>query len=383
MPFLVALAIVAVSVIAITYKTYMGYGEYPWYMKLGVLVLLVFSMAAPFVSYILHHNFPNSFISGYTKWFYFLFGFVFILFLITLLRDVIWTIVDVIRRVPLSELKDSALLQKANIWTFIISLLICFYGYYEAEKQADVVTYAISSPKIKTASRVVMLSDLHLDIDAPVKYVKELVKRVNDLKPDAIVLVGDIIDNKPLRLEEQMKELQKLKAKEGVYVVLGNHEFYNSAFDWGLQFAQMKFNFLNNYGLKVKDSGLYIAGIPDINSAKDAKMPIKIDNALYFASKDSYVIMLSHAPLVAEGINKDNVDLILSAHTHGGQVFPFHYFSKQSNQGRLAGFYDIDGVKMYVSRGTRYWGVPMRIFAPSEITVFDFKPEKTDGQASK
>lgn len=382
MPFLLALAVVAISVIAITYKTYVGYGEYPWYVKLGVLVILILGMLAPIISYVLHSQFPNSWISGYTKFFYLLFGFIFILFLVTLLRDVIWGGINFARHISFEEMKNPIVLQKANIWTVVICLFICLYGYYEAEKQANIVTYEISSPKIKKETKVVMLSDLHLDIDAPVKYVEKLVKRVNDLNPDAIVLVGDLVDNKPFRLVGQMKALQNLKAKDGVYFVLGNHEFYHSAFDWGIQLSQMKFNFLNNYGMKVDDSGLYIAGIPDINAATASKMPIKVENALHFAPEGSYVIMLSHAPLVAEGINKDNVDLILSAHTHGGQVFPFHYFSKQSNEGRLAGFYDIDGVKMYVSRGTRYWGIPMRILAPSEITVFDFKPEKKDGQPS-
>ena len=105
-------------------------------------------------------------------------------------------------------------------------------------------------------------------------------------------------------------------------------------------------------------------------------MKVIAESALFNASTDDYVIMLSHTPKVASGLTKDNTDLILSGHTHGGQIFPFHFFTKRSNEGRLAGFYDVDGIKMYISRGTRYWGPPMRIGAPSEITVFNFSPKK-------
>lgn len=82
----------------------------------------------------------------------------------------------------------------------------------------------------------------------------------------------------------------------------------------------------------------------------------KSKNALYKAEKEDYVIMLSHTPKLAEGVTAENVDLQLSGHTHGGQIYPFHYFTEIANDGVLAGFYNKNGVQMYVSRGTRYWG---------------------------
>ena len=138
--------------------------------------------------------------------------------------------------------------------------------------------------------------------------------------------------------------------------------------------TRMGFEFLHYYGEKLSDTGIYIAGIPDINAAEWFKKPVKAKNALYKAEKEDYVIMLSHTPKLAEGVTAENVDLQLSGHTHGGQIYPFHYFTEIANDGVLAGFYNKNGVQMYVSRGTRYWGPPMRIFAPSEITVFNFSP---------
>lgn len=375
MPIILAYIIVALAILAITYKTYVGYGTHRWYIKLGTFVILLLGLAAPAICFTLFNS-PSPNIQLANKYLYLLFGFVVLLFVITFTRDILWSIIDVIRRKSLKDMTDTDKLQKANIITIIVCLLLCAYGYYEAEKDTPFVNYEISSPKIKKPTKLVMISDLHINTDVPVEYVQNLVKRVNALNPDAIVLVGDIVDSLPDNLTSQMKELAKLKAKENVFITLGNHEFYHGGLSWGIAYGRMGFEFLSNYGEKLDDTGIYIAGIPDINTADAAGMRVKIENALYFAEKNNYVILLSHTPKLLEGVNKNNVDLQLSAHTHGGQVFPFHYFVKQANEGRIAGFYNVDGVKMYITRGTRYWGIPMRLLAPSEITIFNFKPGK-------
>ncbi len=380
MPFEIAFAIISIAIIAITYKTYMGYGDYPWYVKLSFFFLLIFSICAPFICFFLKRTAAADSLVYLAKPLYFMFGFVFFLFVITFLRDTIWTVVDVIRRTPIEEIKHPKYLSEVNLITFIACLVLCFYGVYEAEKDANIVTYEIASKKITQPTKVVLLADLHIDTDVSPNYVTHLVNRVNALKPDAVVIAGDIVDNRPIKLEKQIDELGKLEPQGKVYFVLGNHEFYSGALEWGVALAKLGFQFLNNYGLRLDDTGIYIAGIPDINSVQNTRMKIKVDNALYNAKEDDYRIMLSHTPKITEGMNKDNIDLILSGHTHGGQMFPFHFFAKQANEGRLAGFYDIEGIKMYITRGTRYWGPPMRILAPSEITVFNFVPEEINAE---
>lgn len=381
MPAMLAFIIIAVSVIAITYKTYMGYGEYGLTAKISFFLFLVLGWAAPFIGFTLRYNDPSGELIYLTKALYFLFGFVFFLFVVTILRDTIWVIIDLIRRAPVEEMKNPPLLKKINILTVIFCFFVCIYAVYEAEKDAAIKTYDISSPKIKETTKVVMMSDLHIDVDMKPENVKNIVERVNALQPDAIVLVGDIIDNTTKNLYKQMEELKNLKAKYGTYVTLGNHEFYIGAMDWGMKFASIGMAFLNNYGAKLGETGVYIAGIPDINAAKNHKMPINFDNALYNAEKNDYVILLSHTPKILEEMPKDRIDLMLSGHTHGGQIFPFHFFVEQANEGILAGFYNRNGINMYVSRGTRYWGPPMRLFAPSEITVFNLKPQKAADNA--
>ena len=98
-----------------------------------------------------------------------------------------------------------------------------------------------------------------------------------------------------------------------------------------------------------------------------------VDNS----SEEQYKILLSHTPnFQKEMITKDQFDLVLAGHTHGGQIFPFHLLAKPANDNFLAGLYDVNGSQMYVSRGTGYWGPPLRLFAPSEITVFKLLPQK-------
>ncbi len=376
MPAIVAFMIVAIAVIAITYKTYVGYGKHFWYTKLFVFLFLILAWCAPFIVFLLKNQLP-SFTSAYViKGLYFIFGFAFFLFVITFVRDAIWMIVDLIKKTPMKDIKNPPCLGKVNVYTIIITFLICIYGVFEAEKLPQVKTYDIVSPKIKENTKVVMLSDLHIDTHVSSKDVRDIVNQVNELKPDAIVLVGDIVDNSPNALNEQMIELKKLSSKYGVYVALGNHEFYVGLMDWILGFGHMGFEIMANLGMKIGDTGLYIAGLPDINAAQNSKMKISVESALYGANKSDFVMMLSHTPKVAEGITKDNTDIILSGHTHGGQIFPFHYFTKKANEGKLAGFYNVNGVKMYISRGARYWGPPMRIGSPSEITVFNLIAEK-------
>lgn len=373
MPADIAFLIVAVAVIAITYKTYVGYGNYGWGIKLGFLLFLLVGWSAPFMGFALRRMDLGGWLVHLTDVLYFLFGYVFFLFIVSFIRDTVWMVADLVRRIPINEMKDAILLQKVNLYTLAFALLFCLYGVFEAEKIPAVRTYDISSPKIKENTRLVMLSDLHIDVDTSPKTIEKIVNRVKELRPDAVVIVGDTVDNTPAKLYPQMQELKKLEEDSMVYIVLGNHEFYAGARDWAMAFSALGFRFLNNYGDKVGNTGIYLAGIPDINAAQRVNMPIKTKNALYKAEKDDFVIMLSHTPKIAEGLTSENVDLQLSGHTHGGQIYPFHYFVAAANDGVLSGFYNKNGIKMYVSRGTRYWGPPMRIFAPAEITVFNLK----------
>ena len=171
--------------------------------------------------------------------------------------------------------------------------------------------------------------------------------------------------------------LEELQSKYGIFAVFGNHEFYNGLMPWQFKFGKMGWSALFNYGLPVKDTELYVGGVPDVSIARGSPFfKIDVDRTLENSSDGQYKILLSHTPrFQKEMITKAQYDLQLSGHTHGGQIFPFHLLVKQANK-YLAGLYDVNDTKLYLSRGAGYWGPPMRLFAPSEITVIRLKPEK-------
>ena len=147
-------------------------------------------------------------------------------------------------------------------------------------------------------------------------------------------------------------------------------------------FKNIGYKVLYNYGEYLPGFNLYIAGVPD--SRTTAIGPYTLRPNLYDAmsgSKDGqYKLLLSHSPDYAAGLYNRAVDLILSGHTHGGQIFPFHLLVKKVNK-FLSGEYDVRGMKLYVSNGYGYWGPSMRLFAPSELTLIHLVPapaEKTE-----
>ena len=138
------------------------------------------------------------------------------------------------------------------------------------------------------------------------------------------------------------------------------------------QFQQMGFNLLSENGQQIEETGLYLAGIPDNPSNRQKKdYPQILQNSL----PNMYKILLAHNPSLAKDYLKLGFDLQLSAHTHGGQIFPFHILVKVANK-YLSGKYNIDGKVLYISNGAGYWGPPMRLFAPSDITLITLKPKK-------
>ena len=377
--FVVASLIVAIAGSMVTIKTLVGYNQFSLWFKLSVAGLVVVGWLAPILTHFLRrgYEFLGAAYPYIYNFLYLLFGLAFILLILLLVRDFIWVGGWKLSRLwsdsQFLDPYNPRLIARANLLFVVLSMVVCGWAVWEAVKIPEVKTVSFSSEKLDREYRLVMLSDLHINRATPLLRIRQLVNDINMLNPDVIVLTGDTIDDNVVLIEEHLKALKELSAPFGVYSIMGNHEFYAGARDWAMAFSALGFRFLNNYGDKIGNTGIYLAGIPDINAAQRVNMPIKTKNALYKAEKDDFVIMLSHTPKIAEGLTSENVDLQLSGHTHGGQIYPFHYFVAAANDGVLSGFYNKNGIKMYVSRGTRYWGPPMRIFAPAEITVFNLK----------
>ena len=224
--------------------------------------------------------------------------------------------------------------------------------------------------------RIVQLSDIHVGPTIGKDFIEELVARTNALQPDLVAITGDLVDGSVEELAMHVAPLAKLRAKDGVFFVTGNHEYYSGADAWIAHLATLGVKVLRNERVAIGagSTSFDLAGIDDwtahqFGNGHGADLP----RALAGRDKERALVLLAHQPKAILEAASLGVDLQLSGHTHGGQLFPFNYLVKLQ-QPYVAGLYDHEGAKIYVSQGTGYWGPPMRLGAPAEITHIELIP---------
>ena len=379
--------IIAVAATAITIKTLVGYIELHFSIKLLISLFVILSWFAPaIVGGIRSSSWGDTTAFTYfSAVAYFLFGAAFILLVLLLFRDFLWfgayEIAKLLKLAKASALNpsDYQKLNLANIYTICLTFVLSFYACYEALRVPSVKEITLTSPKIKQAYTIVQLSDIHVNRTTSIAHLQKLVDKVNALNPDVILLTGDIGDDDAEHSAYIAQKLAHLESRYGRFVVMGNHEGYRRYRHWGHLFESLGMKVLYNDGTSLGDSNIFIAGITDPSFAHwDKKMAPDIPKALEEALPTQYRILMSHSPLPYGkeriGDFSNLFDLQISGHTHGGQIFPFHFLVKMANE-YLAGLYPQGKALIYVSRGTGYWGPPMRLFAPSEITLFKIIPD--------
>lgn len=375
--FIIAFIIIATACSVISVKTLVGYSDMNLVGKLFVAALVIIGWFAPLlISCAQHFDFLplNLFkvlsFAGYT-----LFGLIFIIFCLLMLRDIIWYgIYGSARLIGIDSWslnpKNISVLGYANILVVLLGLLLGGYAMYEGVKVPDINYITVNSPLLNKNLRLVQLSDTHINRTTPLSRVRRIVDLVNNLSPDVIVLTGDIVDDDSTVLDEQLAVLSNLSAPYGVYAVIGNHEFMYGIYAWIYQYKKLGFNVLLNQGETVAND-IFISGIPDAFTAIfSPNLNINLTKSLEGSHPKQFRILLSHTPEVVNSISSFNYQLMLAGHTHGGQIFPFHLFVKKANQ-YLSGDYLVNGIKLHVSPGAGTWGPSMRLLAPSEIAVID------------
>jgi predicted MPP superfamily phosphohydrolase len=217
--------------------------------------------------------------------------------------------------------------------------------------------------------RIVQISDLHAGYTITAAYVAEIVNQANALKPDLIVLTGDIVDGPQHVVDNMLAPLAGLRARYGVMAVTGNHEYY-----WDVELTLAAFRrigvdvLLNEHRIvRHRDATLVVAGIVDPMAidVHAAQVP-DLAAALRGAPEGATRLLLAHQPRTASAALANGVDLQLSGHLHGGQCFPWSWLIR-AFEPYVAGLYRIDTLRLYVSRGTGYLNPPNRLGCPSEI----------------
>lgn len=384
MYFIVAALVIIVSCSVITIRVLTAYSGFFWGWKLLISSLVILGWTAPLIigavrRYSLFGGMAFNFLSGFL---YSLFGMAFILFCFLMLRDFLWFAVYKLavwsgHDIPGLNPMNVKSLNWANLLTVILSFAVSAYALYEGVKTPRLNEITLTSSKISRPAEIVLLNDLHVDRTTPLSRIQALIAEINGLHPDAVIIAGDWVDDQASAMVPQIAALSELKAPHGVYIVLGNHEFYNGLADWLQEFPRMGYKLLYNEGVALPEYGIYIAGIPDSHSAKGLSGALKVDiyKALQASAPEDFRILLSHSPDFIDSLYRGAVDLVVSGHTHGGQIFPFHWLVKKAN-GYLAGLYNVKDMNLYVSRGAGTWGPSMRLLAPAEITLIKLNPKK-------
>lgn len=228
-------------------------------------------------------------------------------------------------------------------------------------------------PRALDGYTIALLTDIHIGPVLGGHYLRQLVEQTNRLKPDLIAIGGDVVDGMVQEIGSQVAELRRLSARDGVFFVTGNHEYYSDHGAWIRFFEGLGITVLQNQHATVGDSAggarFDLAGVTDRMGARFQRAP---DAAAATRNRDPdrALVMLAHQPVQIDESARVGAGLQLSGHTHGGQLMPFGMVARL-RQPYIAGLHQHPGTdtQIYVSCGSGFWGPPLRVFAPAEISV--------------
>lgn len=220
--------------------------------------------------------------------------------------------------------------------------------------------------------RIAQLTDLHIGPTLGKGWLADVVARTNAQNPDLIVITGDLVDGTVAALRNDTAPLADLKAKHGVFFVTGNHEYYSGADEWIAELGRLGIRVLRNEHVPIGgEDGFDLAGVDDWSSKRfgNGHGP-DLERALAGRDPSRELVLLAHQPKQIHEAAAKGVGLQLSGHTHGGQIFPWNLFVRL-DQPYVSGLDQHLDTMIYVSRGTGFWGPPMRVGAPSEISLLE------------
>ncbi|BCS96155.1 calcineurin-like phosphoesterase [Desulfoluna limicola] len=277
---------------------------------------------------------------------------------------------------PVNPSRRGLIIDCINLGIAAATASLAGVGLLGGLKAPEVVT--VTHPALKEGLkglRIVQISDIHVSHTIRRPMVERIVSMVEELRPDLIVLTGDLVDGSVAMLKHDVAPLAALKAPLGTFFITGNHEYYSGVVPWIAEINRLGFTVLINSHRVLKHNGtsLVLAGVTDFHAGRllpeHASSP-KL--ALSGAPEDAYRILLAHQPLSFPEAKAENCHLTLSGHTHGGQYLPYTWVINLV-QPWVKGLYEEEGYRLYVNRGTAFWGPPFRLGSPSEITLHRFE----------
>lgn len=222
-------------------------------------------------------------------------------------------------------------------------------------------------PRQAHGFRIAVVSDIHLGPILGRAHTRRIVETINRTNPDMIAVVGDLVDGSVADLGPAAEPLRELRARHGSYFVTGNHEYFSGAAQWVDHVRELGLRPLENQRTEL--GGFDLAGVNDIAGEDEGQGP-DFKAALGDRDPARACVLLAHQPVVIHDAVDHGVDLQLSGHTHGGQMWPGNYVAELANP-TAAGLERYGDTQLYVTRGAGAWGPPVRVGAPPDITVVE------------
>jgi uncharacterized protein len=361
----------------------------PWnFISWSILIIFFLLTFAPFIIRFYNVNISFEQVLGWIS--FSVLGFISLVFLFLLIRDLGWTLTfssqkiyqlvnskllsnDTIQ-IPFDPERRQFLIQSMNLGIIGLSLAATGYGFYEARRKAAIVEVDIplkNLPDNFHGFRIVQFSDMHVGSTIKNGFVKTVVNQIKELNADLLAFTGDMVDGSVENLNNDVEPLKQLKAPYGKFFITGNHEYYSGALEWCEKAKDLGFDVLNNENRVITKGNqkLTLAGVTDFSGGgfyPEHKSDPK--KALNGAELEDVKILLAHQPRSIFEAAKLGYDLQLSGHTHGGQMIPWQFLTRLA-QPYMEGLHKHKNTWIYVNKGTGYWGPPLRIGARSEITV--------------
>ncbi|GID31295.1 metallophosphoesterase [Paractinoplanes brasiliensis] len=268
----------------------------------------------------------------------------------------------------------------ATVAVLTVSVVLLVWGYAEARRVPRVRRVEVPLPRLGAGLdglRLVLLTDTHYGPIERSRWSRRVTEVVNTLDADVVAHTGDIADGLVEQRRSQAAPLADIQASMARVYVTGNHEYFSGAQGWVDHMTELGWEALHNRHVTVTRGGatLVIAGVDDRTAAGSGVPGHHADHeaALAGAGPGLPIVLLAHQPAQIAGAVAHHVDLQISGHTHGGQMWPFHYLVRL-DQPVLQGLSrHSEHTQLYTSRGTGFWGPPFRIFAPSEITLLTLR----------
>ncbi len=262
-----------------------------------------------------------------------------------------------------------------GLWAIGILIL----GYQRAMRVPPARVTEVRIPRLGKGLdglRVVIIADTHF---GPIKredWSRRMVERVNELDADVLAHVGDLADGTVDMRANQVEPLRQARGRLARVYITGNHEYFSGAGEWIKHMTELGWDALHNRHLVVSRGGdrLIVAGVDDLTAAGSGEKGQGADLTKALAGSDPElpILLLAHQPKQIGQSITGGVDLQISGHTHGGQMWPFHYLVKL-DQKSVHGLVGFGRTQLYTSRGSGFWGPPFRVFAPNELSVLTLR----------